>query len=63
MARTSYLLVIHSLPYRSHLAALGWVVHRSWVTAIDETAGADARLYTQVNLLTPTSNPNLLTLP
>ena len=25
--------------------------------------GADARLYTQVNLLTPTSNPNLLTLP
>jgi len=32
----------------SHLAALGWMVHRSWVTAMDETASADARLYTQI---------------
>ena len=32
----------------SHLGALGWVVHRSWETTLDETTSADARLYTQV---------------
>ena len=34
----------------SHLGALGWVVHRSWETSLDETTSADARLYTQVRV-------------